>query len=361
MTRPIATLALSALLVASAGPAAAQDVLSFSRVGTHPSDRELSGENANSEGAQGIAFGGGHWFYATTKSVYRLDGTFRNSDRRFGVTSAALAGTRCDHTGGVDFYAGELFAAVDNCDDGTARVMVLDAELQLRRVGRLPEIGNSFPWVAVDPTDDGVFYAVANDGRELVAFPRTFADGAALAPIKRVRFADHPADRLGNFWKQGGAFGANGLFYRVVDDAKDEDSHHTGIWVYALDRPARDGSAARRVGFVNIPYDPDIWVPFACGFDECKRSDELEDVDAAVIPGGGTAGDVHVLMLSNEPGQDDVSVYHYASGDFDGDGARDAVDNCPLDANPGQEDVNGNGVGLRCDPVGVAVLVAALG
>jgi len=36
--------------------------------------------------------------------------------------------------------------------------------------------------------------------------------------------------------------------------------------------------------------------------------------------------------------------------DEDLDGIPDAVDNCPLDANPGQEDFNANGVGDACDP-----------
>ncbi len=38
------------------------------------------------------------------------------------------------------------------------------------------------------------------------------------------------------------------------------------------------------------------------------------------------------------------------SGDTDGDGARDGGDNCPDVANPGQEDLDGDGEGDACDP-----------
>jgi FtsP/CotA-like multicopper oxidase with cupredoxin domain len=40
-----------------------------------------------------------------------------------------------------------------------------------------------------------------------------------------------------------------------------------------------------------------------------------------------------------------------AGADADGDGVLDAVDNCPADANPGQEDADGDGIGDACDPL----------
>lgn len=37
--------------------------------------------------------------------------------------------------------------------------------------------------------------------------------------------------------------------------------------------------------------------------------------------------------------------------DSDGDGVPDSIDNCPLDANPSQEDADADGMGDACDPV----------
>lgn len=328
----------------------AADILTFTKIGTHPSNRELSGEGADSEAAQGIASDGINWFYSNKTHVYRLKTDFRNRDKAYNAAGIKFGSAKCDHVGGIDYYDGEVYAALDGCSDNKARIVVLDTNLGFKRYAVIHALNNSFPWVAVNPIDAGYFYTISPDGKKkMLAFPRNFANGASLNAVKEVHFKDHPQDKLDHFWVQGGAFSANGLFFRTVDDAKDEDSKHTGIWVYELDYPVVNGSTAQRIGFINIKYDPDQWVPGLCGFDQCKRKYELEDLDVTTIRTGPTIGNVHILLLSNEADEDDVSVLHYTIGDYDADGVIDTLDNCLRISNAAQADLDRNGMGLACD------------
>jgi len=53
----------------------------------------------------------------------------------------------------------------------------------------------------------------------------------------------------------------------------------------------------------------------------------------------------------------DITFVPRPSGDSDGDGVTDDVDNCPFDPNPGQADTDGDGIGDACDPPTDGVLV----
>lgn len=182
--------------------------------------------------------------------------------------------------------------------------------------------------------------------------------GEQLIKIKTVAkigddvISHNPCEFGESYCTQGAAFSPNGRFlFYVRDDPDTYKAGHTGIYVYYIDNKnykklLQESSADNRnfevvyVGFQNIRYDPS-----AGG----GRLDELEGIDVGSYGGY----DVHQLMLNNKVGDvdEEYTVYHYKTGDYDDDDVKDIYDNCPFEYNPDQESSNEFGIGDACyDP-----------
>jgi hypothetical protein len=331
--------ATTAALLLTSGAAAAADIAPFDYQGAKPDDSEIG--SLDGEDAQGIAWDGTHIFYSNMTRLYRL------SSAAFDVAAIdvglpKIGDVECKHFGGIDTYAGELYVALDKCDDERARIAVFNAQLKLLRSATLQDSEGrclkEFPWVAINPRKPDMIYGECA-GRCLAVFPRQFENGAVLRQVGTVTLQTHPTDFLDRYWRQGGAFAPNGLFMLAVDDETDDYSDYTGIWVYELRRTEGQDAEGKRVGFANIRYDAEA------AFD--SREDELEDLTVGSIP--GMKGDVHIIKLNNDWDEANVSVLHYASGDVDRDGVGDLVDNCIWVSNPDQQDLDGDGSGRVCD------------
>jgi len=69
----------------------------------------------------------------------------------------------------------------------------------------------------------------------------------------------------------------------------------------------------------------------------------IHAIEVSMSTGPGATGDVDLVV--------DFTDVYFASpgGDYDGDGAADEIDNCPMTANSSQQDSDGDGVGDSCD------------
>ncbi|HPS31739.1 MAG TPA: thrombospondin type 3 repeat-containing protein, partial [bacterium] len=165
--------------------------------------------------------------------------------------------------------------------------------------------------------------------------------------------SQHPRHLTDDWSNQGGTFAENGVFLYVQDDEHAEGSNMTGFQVYAPDYGKfrqDDGTGIKkynveRFAMGNIKMNPD--------FGNYGRWDELEGI--TVWRNSPLGGDIHIILLHNEytddyvNTSDDMSLYHFKSGDVDNDGVDDMIDNCPLDSNSDQSDFDMDKIGNVCD------------
>ena len=307
---------------------------------------------------QGVAnINGKYWILSKNKwiDIFKINNSslFSESDK---VTNITLDK---DKNGDIDFFDNKLYAPIKE------NIYVYDWDEKTKKFTKdknFPLDKESFG-VTVHPYSRDIFFR-ANDSRSAI-YGKRLSDWECSnnkfislrtkngKPIKHKEMTDHN-------WTQGMDFSPNGRFlFYVHDDAHDEWSNYTGIYVYYIDsenfenlinsscEQSNNAIEAKLVSFINIKYDPDV--DGCIEENNCIRIDELEGLDVGEEIGGY---DLRVLVLHNEAsltGTEHHSVLHFATGDYDGDGVKDIYDNCPFDSNEYQEDMDDDKIGDVCD------------
>ena len=114
---------------------------------------------------------------------------------------------------------------------------------------------------------------------------------------------------------QGGVFSENGNFYLINGYCADFDVYKGGIWVF----DARDGEngylfdrSTNGYGHFNFDWEVDC--------DEYCLCDEPEGITIWDLDNGdapGISGQIHVLMIDNDAGWDDLYFRHYSTSSRD--------------------------------------------
>jgi Zn-dependent metalloprotease len=121
-------------------------------------------------------------------------------------------------------------------------------------------------------------------------------------------------------------------------------------WGNACDRDFDGDGVCQLVGFGSIPPDTGV-PPGGCpvAFDNCPLAPNQDQADTDG-DGAGNACDGCPNDADTGIDLDGDGIDNACDLDDDGDGVADAMDNCPSVKNIDQLDFNGNGLGTACDP-----------
>jgi hypothetical protein len=171
--------------------------------------------------------------------------------------------------------------------------------------------------------------------------PQARSSATAVTPFGRVTVWG--GDGSGGVLRNGGRYDpvSDSWLPVSIAGAPPARSHHTAVWTGSLmivwggsSQPGTERSGGRYVLGASVDNDGD-------GFTECQG--DCNDANPAIHPGA-------VELCNNIDDNCDGRIDETALGvDSDGDGIRNACDNCPVDFNPAQSDFDHDGEGDVCD------------
>jgi hypothetical protein len=308
---------LLCVLVGANGVRAIDDWLTSAQlfeIGTYPSGAQYNW----TDNLQGIASDGRWWYLSAstnrrrgTSSSARLyraaPRSIERNIREPSVRPLSQAGlTGCSHIGDIDYRRGTIYVAIDGCSDGRAKVgMFRRGTLAFQGAFDLPGLSRA-GGVAWNP-DDGRLYALNRKLDGLRAYDvRSTGTGFRADFAREIPLLDQSDRRFRGNRNQGLKFSPSGRAYVVFDDV---DFNRGGVYGFEV-----GPRAARLMVFMRVRH--------GCrGRFTCEKGgrmylgDELEGLLIERITAGPYRGDVHVLMIDNDLGADDVYFRHHGALD----------------------------------------------
>jgi hypothetical protein len=255
------------------------------------SEYPFDGAYDYTERIQGIAHSpNGYWYVTQEWAAYKLP-----VGSPLGASGQATAATGIPaplgayhHMGDADFYNGRLYVPMEG---STPAIAVFDSNLNYLTHTFIPGAVDA-PWCAINPVDGLLYVSSFSNVSQVRKFRMQWINGFLyLSQEGAVDLKDAHGNPITLDRIQGGAFSPKGHLYLVMDVA--------GHGVKGFE--VRSG---RQYANIPVNFDPS-W----------DTQEELEGIDIWDLDNGaapGVNGQIHVLMLDNDLGDDELFFKHYS-------------------------------------------------
>jgi len=264
----------------------------------HPAHSQLSW----TESAQGVTHDDRYWYITQEMALWRVP---INSDLGISVPPGYLKveipipnsdlDPLITHLGDLNWHDGRLYVPAEGGPN--ARLVVFEApslEYKPMFAAALAQ-GDQAPWCAIDPQSGLLFssrFDVDTGGLYAYSIEVTDDNGVDLTYIGRFPLFNEQGDAMTLNRVQGGVFSQQGHLYLVSDD---------GVGIRGFDMY----SGQLRLS-VPVAYSPHKKADLS--YEELEGI-TLWDLDGRAAPGIG--GQLHLLAVKNQLGQDEISFKHY--------------------------------------------------
>jgi hypothetical protein len=264
-------------------------------------------ENSWSDNCQGVTNDGKNWYITQDRYINRASITrdLKSMDN-VGFIPPDLLTIGYSHLGDLDYHEGNLYIPLEGQESGLdAKILVFNTTIAesdpvYTTSAFVTPPHKQAPWCAINPLN-GHLYTSDSHSNFLYVYERKFSGSGELllTMLGKFELFDKKGKNLYLRRIQGGVFSKNGHLYLVSDDT---DSHEaSGIHAF-------DMITGRRFLHKFVEYDP---YETYLGFSEPEELEGIDiwDLDSGVSP--SIRGQIHLLMVDNDPSIDDIYFKHF--------------------------------------------------